>query len=259
MNRFRRLILELGHGAADPETIAEAAAFAQLMDAELHALFVEDETLLHASALPFAREISPLSYQWRKLEPLLLEAELKAAADRARAHLEAAANAIGIQRSFEVRRGDLTAHVTDICCASDIVVVSSLRRPGGGSARALRRMSDTACRSVASVLFLPPVIGRKRGSIVAVAGSATDGGLALARGIAIQTREPLLVLTPAGSVMASEPNIRTLRGTATQDMIAALGDVNERLIVLTRSDDLDDPGSALAAARGVPVLVTEPI
>ena len=95
MNRFRRLILELGHGAADPETIAEAAAFAQLMDAELHALFVEDETLLHASALPFAREISPLSYQWRKFEPLLLEAELKAAADRARAHLEAAASASG--------------------------------------------------------------------------------------------------------------------------------------------------------------------
>ena len=85
MNRFRRLILELGHGTADPETIAEAAAFAQLMDAELHALFVEDETLLHASALPFAREISPLSYQWRKLEPGRLEAELKAAADRARA------------------------------------------------------------------------------------------------------------------------------------------------------------------------------
>ena len=259
MNRFRRLVLELGHGAADPETIGEAAAFAQLLDAELHALFVEDETLLHASALPFAREISPLSYQWRKLEPGRLEAELKAAAERARAHLEAAAHATGIRRSFEVRRGDLTVHVTDICSASDIVVVSPPRRLGGGTTRGFRRLRDTARRSVASVLFLPPNVGRKHGSIVAVAGSAADANLTLARGIAIQAREPLLVLTPAGSLMAGEPNIRTLPGTATQDVVAALGDLRERLIVLTRADDTEDPGSALAAARGVPVLVTEPV
>jgi len=258
MTRFRRLVLELGHGAADPETIRETAAFAQLMDAELHALFVEDETLLHASALPFAREISPLSYQWRKLEPDRLEAELKAAVGQARRHLEAAAQAIGIRRSFEVRRGDLALQVTDICVASDIVVVSPPSRIGSGT-HGFRRLRETACQSVASVLFLPPHIGRKHGSIVVVAGSASDPNLDVARRIAFQAREQLLVLAPVGSVIAGEPNIRALQGTATQDVIAALGDVRERLIVLTRVDDTEDHGSVLAAARGVPVLMTEPV
>ena len=109
------------------------------------------------------------------------------------------------------------------------------------------------------MLYLPPTIGRKHGSIVAVAGSAADASLDLAQGIANQARETLLVLAPAGSHMAGAPKSALLRGTATQDMVAALGDIHERLIVLTRSDDLDDPGFALAAARGVPVLVTEPI
>ena len=117
-------MLELGHGAIDPETMREAAAFAQLFGAELHALFVEDETLLLASALPFAREISPLSYRWRPLETGRLEAELRAAADRARRQLMEIAGAIGVPRSFEVRRGELALHVTDSCVATDIVVVA---------------------------------------------------------------------------------------------------------------------------------------
>jgi len=258
MTRFHRLVLELGHGAADPETIREAAAFAQLVDAELHALFVEDETLLHASALPFAREISPLSYQWRKLEPDRLEAELKVAVDQARQHVEAAAHATGVRRSFEVRRGDLALHVTDICIASDIVVISPPRRMGNGT-HGFRRLRETARQSVASVLFLPPNIGRKHGSIVAVVGSAIDANLDVARRIALHAREQLLVLAPVGSVIAGETNIRTLLGTATQDVVAALGDMRERLIVMTRVDAAEDLGSALAAARGVPVLVTEPI
>src|SRR5271165_565159 len=119
MTRFRRLVLELGHGAVDPETIREAAAFAHLLDAELHALFVEDETLLNASALPFAREINPLSFQWRPLDTGRLEAELHAAAGRARQQLIAATGAIGVRRSFEVRRGDLALHITGLCVVTD--------------------------------------------------------------------------------------------------------------------------------------------
>ncbi len=260
MTRFRRLVLELGHGAADPETIREAAAFAQLLDAELYALFVEDEGLLRASTLPFAREISPLSYQWRPLAPDRLEAELRAAAHQAQRHLEAAALATGVNRSFEVRRGDLALHVTNVCVASDIVIVSSSQPESGNwSAHGLLRLRQTACQSAASVLHLPPGTARKQGPIVAVATGADDPGLDVARWIASEAREPLLILAPIGSEMAGEPNVHVLRGTSVQDMVAGLGDVRERLIVVTRADGTEDPGAALAAARGVPVLVTEPV
>jgi hypothetical protein len=254
MTRFRRLVLELGHGATDPDVMREAAAFAHLLDAELLALFVEDETLLHASALPFAREISPLSYRWRPLATERLEAELRGAAERARQQLMAAAGAIGVRHGFEVRRGDLALHVTEICVETDIVVVSPPRRIG--TSVEVQRLNDTARRSAASVLFLPPRVARRRGLVVAVASRDDDPALDVARRIAVQEKEGLLVLASSGSEVGGG-NIRVLFGGSDQDVVAVLGDTMERLIVLTR--DGAGNGAALAAIRGVPVLVLEPI
>jgi nucleotide-binding universal stress UspA family protein len=231
MTRFLRLVLEVGHGAIDADTMREAAAFALLMDAELHTLFVEDETLLHASALPFAREINPLSGQWRRLETGRLEAELRAAADRARQQLMEATNAIGARQSFEVRRGDVALHITEICVATDIVVVSSLDRIGAGS----RRLRETARGSVASVLFLPSRPGRRHGVIAAVAAGADDPAVDIAREIAAREETGLMVVGSVG----------------------ALANARERLIVLTR--DGTEDGADLASVRGVPVLVLEPV
>jgi hypothetical protein len=262
---FRRLVLELGHGAADPAMINQAAAFARLIDAELHALFVEDEILLRAGGLPFAREISSLSHEWRPLRPDRLEAEWRAAADQARRHLDQAARAIGIRRSFEVRRGDLASQVTEICVASDIVVVASPRRE---TTYGSQRWRETARGSAASVLFLPPDAGRGRGSVVSVVTDAGDPGLAVARRIADQERERLVVLAPEVSAMGTELGsevrggavIRLPAGWSAQDILVALGDTRERLIVLTRADDAIpvDMVTALVASRGVPVLLVEP-
>jgi len=237
MSGFRRLVLELGHGAADQATMREAAGFARLLDAELHALFVEDETLLQASALPFAREINPLSLRWRKLEPDRLEAELKATADQARGRLIAVANAVGVRRGFEIRRGDLALRVTEFCIASDIVVVAPPRRTE--TTHGSRRLRETADRSVASVLYLPPVMVRRHGPVVAVAARDDDPSLAVARVIAARGEESLVVV----------------EGSTEYDIAAALGDTRERLIVMTRGEA---GGPELAAMRGVAVLVVEP-
>jgi hypothetical protein len=256
MTRFDRLVLELGHGAADPETMRQAAAFARLLDAELHALFVEDETLLHASALPFSREISPLSYQWRPLEQDRLEAELRAAADQARRHLEAVALAIGVRRGFEVCRGDLASHVTETCAASDIVVVASPRGMGTRGMHGFRRLHETAGLSAAAVLHLPPDAGRAHGPVVAVVTGMDDSSLGVARLIAAQGKERLLVLA---GVAGDDASVRIIPGTTPPDIVAALSDTRERLIVLTRDASRDGAGFELAITRGVPVLVVEAV
>jgi hypothetical protein len=240
MTEFHRLVLELGHGSLDPEALRQVAALARLLDVELHALFVEDETLLRASALPFTREISPLSMRWRPLETGQLEAELRAAADQARRLLAEVARGTGVRQHFEVRRGDLAVHVTQICVASDIVVVAPARREATHGAQIL---SETADRSVASVLFLPPKSGPARGPIVVVPRAGDDPSRAVAELIAAQGRERLVVLG-----VEEDASVR--------DIVAALGDTRERLIVMTR--DAVGQGAELAAARGVPVLVLEP-
>src|SRR5258707_5853189 len=100
MTAFRRLVLELGHGGTDAAMMRQAAAFARLAGVELHALFVEDATLLDTGELPFAREINAISGQWRQLRTERLEVDLKAAADQARRQFEAAARATSVTRHF---------------------------------------------------------------------------------------------------------------------------------------------------------------
>jgi hypothetical protein len=266
MTRFRRLVLELGHGGADPETMRRAALFARLLDAELHALFVEDETLLHASELPFAREISPLSYRWRPLLPDRLRVELRAAAEQARRRFEAAALSIGVERSFEIRRGDVALLIAETCVAGDIIVVSPPRGMGTGTTHGFLRMRESARRSAVSELFLPPRVSRAHGLIVAVTSGAADPALAVARQVATAGNERLLILAPAGSDVASDAAVRFFNGDTAQDVAAALADTTESLIVMTRNDqthndqthganEATDLGPLLAAARGVPVLV----
>jgi shikimate 5-dehydrogenase len=75
--------------------------------------------------------------------------------------------------------------------------------------------------------------------VVAVAIGAGGSSLSVARAIAVQGEEELVVV----------------EGTTPSDIAAALGDTRERLIVMMRG--LGD-GSELAAVRGVAVLVVEP-
>jgi hypothetical protein len=184
---------------------------------------------------------------------------LRAASDQARRHLEVVAAAAGIRRSFEVRRGDLALHVTDVCIESDIVVVAPPRRMGTGTTHGFLRLRETVCESAASVLFLPPSTGRNRGPVVVVVvatgAGAGDSGLEVARLIAGPKQGSLLVLAMEGSEVSGDC---LLPGDSAQDIVAALGDTKERLIVMTRTEGTD-PGAVLAAARGVPVLVVEPI
>ena len=211
--------------------------------------------MLNASALPFAREINSLSFQWRPLEPHRLGAELRAAAELARRHLTEAARAIGVRQHFEVRRGDPVPHLTETCLATDVVVVAAPRRTNHHATR----FGETTRRSAASVLFLPPgagpargpARGLARGPIIAVTTGAGDRALAVARSIAAVSEERLLILARDGE------GDRLIPGTSVHDIATALAGTRERLIVVTRDGAPD--GSELAAARGAPVLSVEPV
>jgi hypothetical protein len=226
----------------------------------LHALFVEDETLLHLSGLPFAREINPVTCQWRPLETDRLVRELRASAERARRSFVTAAHATGVNQTFEVRRGDLGLHVTETCSATDIVVLSSPGRAEAVAAHGVRQLRETARVSAASVLWLPPSAGTRRGPVVAVAADAADSALAVARQIADQTGERLIVAMPdagAETGLEAAPGQLPVLGDTLPAVVAALGALKERLIVTSRGGPWGEMGAALAASRGVPVLVLE--
>jgi hypothetical protein len=266
---YRRLIVELGQGGADDALIRLAAEFALGMGLDLHGLFIEDEALLHVAAMPFAREIRLPSHQWQTMTTGRMEAELHLAAETAHRRLRHVVAELGIHAAFEVRRGQPHLCIAGVCTAADIVVMPAVASTDPGGPDLLRSAEE----SVASVLLVPRHPGRLTGAVAVVAGPAGDPAVHLAARIAVMRHDRLFVVQiPDGGATAAQhqqqagelgiPSDRvTLRnagGSDADDVLRALGDARERLVVLTRAAMVHlgiDDASHIARARNVPVLV----
>lgn len=124
-----RVVVPLDAASESRAALDTAARLAARAKAPLHGIFVEDEDLLHLASLPFARQIT-LGGGAEKLTPAGVELYLKAAAERARNDLAAAARRHGVASSFEIVRGT-SAVATCAAADSDLVVAGALSRPIG--------------------------------------------------------------------------------------------------------------------------------
>jgi hypothetical protein len=277
---YRRLILDLCHGAADPEIMRAAAEFARLLGLDLHCLFIEDEAVLALAELPFAREIRLPTHDWSPIDANTIAAELRQAAAQTHRLLDEVIQDVGIPSEFVVLRGDPAACIAAVCRTNDIVVIAE---PGPAVARTthgVTRLRAAAHESAASVLLLPARFKPRTGPVVAVPADAVDVSLDVACRIAAAANEDLVILLPqsvddtAGNAVAGHAKdraqalgvprrritARTVHGGQPDDVLHALTDLRERLIVMMRatSGAGDATGaSRIAATRGVPVLLIE--
>lgn len=135
-----QLALELAAALAAqwPETAGEPQAV------ELCGVFVDDDALRGAAALPFVHEIALHSAVTRRLELSAIEQWLERIADRLRESLAAAARDAAVRWSFMVRRGRAAQVRWELTRDADWVIVGghslspSVARPrmGGSSRRA---------------------------------------------------------------------------------------------------------------------------
>ena len=279
---YRRLILDLCHGAADGRTIRAAAEFARLLGIDLHCVYIQDEALFALADLPPAREIRLPSHQWSKIDAGQIEAELHQATTQARRSMEDAVRSIGIPNVFEVLRGDPAACIAAFSCASDIIAVAEPGAPSARAAQTFARLHHASHDCAASVLLLPTGLVPRHGTIVAVLTSVADPCLTLAARIAVTAKEDLLILIPnqtgaanqagrlasgatgraaAMGVPPDRVTTRAIGGMRADDVLYSLSGAHERLVVLTRGacaagDETE--AARIAAARGVPVLLVEP-
>ncbi|MGE0418370.1 MAG: hypothetical protein AB7O80_16325 [Acetobacteraceae bacterium] len=224
---YQRVILELGQGDADPDTIRFVAEFARELGLDLHGLFVEDESLLNLAALPFAREIRLPTHQWQPIDADRMADELRHAADAARLRLQQVVAALGVRSRFEVVRGDPHLCVAGLCFPTDIVVVTETM-----TAPAMRSAAES---SPASVLLLPKRATYRHGPVVAVTAQLDDPGLDLAEHIAHAQHAPLVILHPAAA--AGERRGADLFGMAdlsATSVLRTLAPLRERLVIVTR-------------------------
>lgn len=153
---IRRILLALDTATHSPATFEAATALAARLDADLHALFVEDINLLRLAALPFARETRLASATTRRLQNPDMEQALRAEATRAQAALATVAARMNVRWSFHVTRGQMAAQVRAAAMETDLV---ALTFAGGASARLTQvaaTMEMVMHGAPCPLLMLPP-------------------------------------------------------------------------------------------------------
>jgi hypothetical protein len=148
---IERVIVPLDAAAESAAAIDTAARLAARARAPLHGVFVEDEDLLHLAGLPFAREIT-LGSAAARLSERQLRLDLKAAAERARAELAAAAQRHHVKSSFEIVRGGSHRALAGVS-ERDLVVAGAATRPVAGHFRVECRWLSAAAAVVGPLLL----------------------------------------------------------------------------------------------------------
>jgi len=128
--RQSRIWVALDESPRSTAALTAAAALAAELDAELAGLFVEDIDLQYLIGLPFAREFSLLSAERRPLLQADMERSWRREAEAMQRLLAEAAERQRLRWSFRVTRGRLSAEVSALAQAFDLIVLG--KRTGVG-------------------------------------------------------------------------------------------------------------------------------
>lgn len=269
---FKRLVLGFQWSAPD-RTLRLAVELAELLHLELLGLFLEDTSLRHLAALPFARELRPMNGGWHAIDLERLSSEIERAARNVERMLNAATKNLMTRCQFEIVRGPLAATLMSISRAGDIVMVFEPVNPAERVSQQFAWLIEGAFRSAAAVMIVPRRIVRMTGPVVVIAAGLDDPGVDAAASIARAAREQL-VLVDVGETRPDEVALETrcaalgctitpiavgadMRGQPA-GLVRVLDRIKERLLVVTRGVFDDHAVLATASSRGVPVLVIEP-
>ncbi len=241
-----------------------AVDVARLLGLDLFGLFVEDETLMHLAALPFAREFNPLG-GWRAVDAGQLASDLQAAARSAQRSFTEAVKGLRTSCEFVTVRGSMGEAISTHARPGDIVMLSAPGAAGEYSAERFPLLLDTALQSAAAVLLIPRQIARNAGDVVAIATRPDDPSIPLAAAIARAANEELVIIelfedgAPDRSALPQDRQAtRKVAPAAMSDpalLVAAFRGERERLVVVTQGSAVASLPTVVASWRRVPVLV----
>ncbi len=265
---FKRLVLGLQPSSPD-RTMRFAVDLANTLRLDLLGLFLDDTSLRDLAQIPIAREFRPLKGGWQTIDLDQLSHELEAAARKSERIFFEAVKQLSTSCRFEVVKGPTATTIAQVSRNDDIVMVVEPASPAERATQQFAWLTEAAFRSASAVIFVPPLIARRTGPVVAIAAAADDPSIQAAAMIAAAAREELVIVGPSGGTL-DEGMIRDIAGHAglvirrvTSDLPLsdpafgsdALRDFRECLIVLTRGALSNERAMVVAASRGVPVLV----
>jgi len=249
---IRRILLALDTATHNLAAFEAATGLAARLDAELHALFVEDINLLRLAALPFARETHLTSATTRRLQNPDIERALHAEATRAQTMLATVATRLNVRWSFQVTRGQVAARVRAEAMETDLVALTF----AGGVPTGLTHIAatiETVMRGAACpLLMLPPDAGIRPPYVIVYDGSpAAARALRLAVQLAQAEDHGVTVL-----LTAIEPSVvRRLRAEA--DALLADTKVTAQYPLLPRADATAIARAVRAASTGTLLMAAD--
>lgn len=249
---IRRILLALDTATHDLAAFEAATALAAHLDAELHALFVEDINLLRLAALPFARETRLISATTRRLQNPDMEHALRAEATRAQATLATVATRLHVRWSFQVTRGQVAAQVRAAALETDLVAFIF----SGGAPAGLTHIAatiETLMRGApCPLLMLPPGAGIRPPFVVVYDGStASARALRMAAQLAQAEGQGVTVLL----VAVDPPMARRLRSET--DALLAGTKVTAQYPVLPRPEASAIARAVRAASAGTLLMAAD--
>jgi len=267
--RFRRMVVGLPQRIADQGSIEAAADLAELLDLELLATFVADETLLALAELPVARELRTLEQSWQTIDPAQITRDIERAESIARRQFAESIKSRTLKTGFDVLAG--SEAIARLIRADDIVAIIEPTHPGERITRQFTGLFNAALEVAAATLAIPRRILRTTGPILALAGDSDDRGVRAGLEIAAALKERLIVATRPGAGLpddlrsyAHELGVQleySFTGVSPAEALAQAHSQArslERLRVITRSLLPDDASKLFSWLAGVPLLIVGP-
>lgn len=118
--RNRTILVSIDVASASSNYLEKAAELASVLNAQLAALYIEDEDLLAAAEFPFSKEICFHTHE----QPISLkqvERNMKLLSARAKEHFEEIANRWKIKWSYQTVRGKVAGELNRAAATVDII------------------------------------------------------------------------------------------------------------------------------------------
>jgi nucleotide-binding universal stress UspA family protein len=186
---------------ASPQSLAAlqaAADIAELLDVDLHGLFIEDINLVHMCGLPFTCEVGSFTAAMRRLDNEAMERQLRAMAGKIRHVMEQIGQRQKVHCTFEVRRGPV---VNELLAAAEGAALLSVGRTAGRRRTTLGSTAQSIIRSAQRPLMVQGEEGGLRYPFVVLytGDEQADRTLRLALALAESKQGEVVVLLWGGS------------------------------------------------------------
>lgn len=169
---IRRIVVALHPSPHSRAALEQAARLAAFLEVELRGMYVEEEALLRLAELKFLQEVDAVLGEIRGLETADLERQLRAEAARVHRELARIAHEFGVEWSFRVSRGEVSAQLVEAAAQMDLVMLGvRTRQTGRGLGSTVRSLIADPGRPVMIIRH-----GMQLTSDVHVVDDGTDAG-----------------------------------------------------------------------------------